>query len=47
MNRPLRLAVWFVGGSWLNVDILRSVGWAFRGMFATLLQSISSEMAVR
>ena len=47
MNRPLRLAVCFVGGSWLNVDILRSVGWAFRGMFATLLQSISSEMAVR
>ena len=25
MNRPLRLAVCFVGVSWLNVDILRSV----------------------
>ena len=47
MNRPLRLAEWFVGISWVNVDILRSVGWAFRGMFATLLQSVSSEMAIR
>ena len=42
MNRPLRLAEWFVGVSWVNVDILRSVGWAFSGMFATLLQSVSS-----
>ena len=47
MNRPLRLAECFVGISWVNVDILRSVGWAFRGMFATLLQSVSSEMAIR
>ena len=27
MNRPLRLAEWFVGVSWLNVYILRSVRW--------------------
>ena len=47
MNRPLRLAECFVGISWVNVDILRGVGWAFRGMFATLLQSVSSEMAIR
>ena len=42
MNRPLRLTECFVGISWVNVDILRSVGWAFRGMFATLLQSVSN-----
>ena len=42
MNRPLRLAECFVGISWVNVDILWSVGWAFRGMFATLLKSVSN-----
>ena len=47
MNRSLRLTECFVGGSWVNVGILRSIGWAFRGMFATLLQSVSSEMAIR
>ena len=31
MNRPLRLMECFVGISWLNVDILRSDSWVFRG----------------
>ena len=47
MNRSPTPGGVFVGVSWVNVDILRSVGWAFRGMFATLLQSVCSEMAIR
>ena len=47
MNRPLRLAECSLGVLWVNVYILRIVLWAFRGMFATLLQSVSSEMAIR
>ena len=42
MNRPLRLTEWFVGVSWVNVDILRNISWVFCGMFATLLQSVRS-----
>ena len=31
MNRPLRLAEYFVVISWVNVGCLRSVSWLFRG----------------
>jgi len=47
MNRSPTPAEWFVGVSWLNVYILRSVRWAFRGcwlgihgMFATCSLSV-------
>ena len=42
MNRPLRLAVCFVG-HFVGVRwVFRVFSWAFRGMFATLSQSVSS-----
>ena len=54
MNRSPTLAVCFVGVSWVNVDILRSVGGLFRGcwlgihgMFATCSLSVRYIFAIQ
>ena len=46
MNRPLRLAVCFVGVSWLNVYILRSVRWVISWVLVGYSQNVRNVFVI-
>ncbi|MBF1451242.1 hypothetical protein [Prevotella pallens] len=47
MNRPLRLAEWFVGVCGVFATYFVAVSCIFHGVFVAFWQTVSSEMAIR